>query len=520
MVRPCSRYGDISRSSEPGTEVVIENVINHPSLQGKDIYRDIGEHFALYLNNYPEIELFYEGTKIDPNSWIENRHEYSLKDLQLTENNSTDVNITVIEWKTPVERALYLCNADGFVLEKTTPGIHAPNLQFTAYIKSAIMEQLDENDLLVLDEMHPDLRIVMEASKQRLRDHYRAYEARHASDLIEKWRKDDIYPYIGRPRDIFEDIERQVFDVLAFNVNEYLPGFDESELRSKKLALILLKAALTDSPRALKRILIEVLELKTEKLEELAQLLEKTSLSAIINASRMVTDRLDFLSGLELLLFDHKAELLERRQLHKILKEQTWIFGEEYNLSASDESLDSVLNKHLILLGREPVYDEPVLREDGRGGLVDLMLSRVIPQHRENCNEHLIVELKRPSKRIDMEVMLQINSYAFAVANDERFRNTNTRWEFLAISNEVANDVKMAAEQKDRPQGLYLINEKEQIRIWVKSWGEILDACKTRLRIFQQKLEYTADKESGLALLRRIHGKYLPSQVLADSPRP
>jgi hypothetical protein len=85
----------------------------------------------------------------------------------------------------------------------------------------------------------------------------------------------------------------------------------------------------------------DVLELPKEKQEELAELLDQTSLSAIIESSKLVADRLTFLKGLEELLLnkESKKELDERSQFHKILEEETWIFGEEFHLTTSDETL-------------------------------------------------------------------------------------------------------------------------------------------------------------------------------------
>ncbi|WP_293726365.1 hypothetical protein [Thiolapillus sp.] len=46
------------------------------------------------------------------------------------------------------------------------------------------------------------------------------------------------------------------------------------------------------------------------------------------------------------------------------------------------------------------VINDPVLRVDGRKGIVDLMLSRQIPRNHGNEREHLVVELKRPNVKI------------------------------------------------------------------------------------------------------------------------
>jgi hypothetical protein len=89
----------------------------------------------------------------------------------------------------------------------------------------------------------------------------------------------------------------------------------------------------------------EVLGLPLEKRQELIDLLKRTTLSAIISASAIIADRLEFLRGLETLIFDtdFKERTLERSQLHRLVAENTWIFGEQYGLSADDQSLTEVL---------------------------------------------------------------------------------------------------------------------------------------------------------------------------------
>src|SRR5207237_1403776 len=105
------------------------------------------------------------------------------------------------------------------------------------------------------------------------------------------------------------------------------------------------KQALEKSPDALNRILDEVLDLPIERQQELADLLERTSLSAIINSAKIVADRLDFLRGIEALLFEEESRecLRERDQLHRILADHSWLFGEQYALTANEEGLTEVL---------------------------------------------------------------------------------------------------------------------------------------------------------------------------------
>lgn len=263
------------------------------------------------------------------------------------------------------------------------------------------------------------------------------------------------------------------------------------------------------------------MELPAEKRDELAALLESTTLSSIISASKLVGDRLNFLSGLELMVFNHETKKVvkERKHLHKLLERETWLFGEEYNLSASDNSLDEVLRKHLSGLGLEVALDaEPVLRADGKEGIVDLMLSRTIRQAHADEHEHLSVELKRPTQPITSKILQQVKDYAFAVADDERFADTKTRWSFWAVSGDVAQDVRKEATQQNRPQGLAY--DDGRVKIWVRSWSQILDSAKARLRFFQEALQYEVTESGTLDHLRQMYDAFLPVGLRApETPR-
>jgi hypothetical protein len=246
------------------------------------------------------------------------------------------------------------------------------------------------------------------------------------------------------------------------------------------------------------------------------------SLESIINASRVVTDRLDFLAGLELLIFNPvtRKHVLERRHLHRIVAEHTWIFGEEFNLSVSDRSLTAVLKKHLDLSELELLEEDntEVLVEGDKKGIVDLMLSRAVPQSKHDEKEHLIVELKRPGAKITFEILGQVQKYATAIGTDERFKDTKTKRVFWALANDLNEQARTMVTQKDRPEGLFHESNDGKIKIWVKTWGQVIEDCRARLRFFQEKLQYQADESSALAFLQRAHDKYLPPSLRSTPP--
>jgi hypothetical protein len=63
--------------------------------------------------------------------------------------------------------------------------------------------------------------------------------------------------------------------------------------------------------------------------------------------------------------------------------------------------------------------------------------------------------------------------------------------------------------------------------IYVKTWGQVLDENRSRMKFFQERLEYQADKGASLKHLQEHYAKYLegvfdndPGQLDAASEPP
>jgi hypothetical protein len=274
----------------------------------------------------------------------------------------------------------------------------------------------------------------------------------------------------------------------------------------------LLAQALHQNPESVQLIITELLNLKKEEQEDLAELLRCTPFQNIISSAKTVTNRLDFLIGLENLLFDKesKKKLLERDQLHKILENEAWIFNEEFALSGSELPLEEVLQLHLGKLGKRQDEDEPVLREDDKQGRVDLMFSRTTqPRHDER--DHLVVELKRPKQKINSEVLSQVESYAIAVAQDPRFLKEKTRWRFVVVSNEMDDHAQRKARQRQKPRGLVFDDAELNIEVWAYEWTEVIANARARLQFINNSLNYEASRESARGYLEKAHSKFIPN---------
>jgi hypothetical protein len=505
----------VSCVTKSGTTVSIyEPLKEFSSLQDDRLTDHLTSSFAIYLSTYGDAVLFVNGTKVNPSLLITNTETHKLPKV-IYEGKEFDYELEIIEWNSQLKNEIQLCNEAGFPLLPFSKKIKGNNeVSYTAYLKSGHISELSRVGVLGLGEMETSLKKPLAEATKYIKDYLIRRKIENSSNQIEKWKKENVYPFTSDIVGHIEKAERQMFDILALNIHELMPQFDKSALQMKKFQFSLLKQIVTSKPGDLHTILTEVLNLSEDKQQELAELLKDASLSGIISAAKVVTDRLKFISGLEEILFnqDIKKVLKERSQLHKILEENTWIFGEQFSLSISDKSLTKVLKKHLKSKGVEVIPDSPVKRLDDSVGIVDLMLTRNIARNHPSEREHLIVELKAPKVKVGQKEIGQIESYAYAVSADERFKSLDTKWNFWIISNEL--DEFARRRLKEDKNGKGIIYNAEGVVIWVKTWAELINECKHRLEFVRSQLELNVDSSEGLAFLRKHYVEFtqgLPS---------
>ena len=467
--------------------------------------QEFNETFALYMADYSSVSILVDTNRLDPSRVIESQHAINLNDI-VEDGKTYAVRLSIIEWRAKANRYLYLCNDKRLPLIKVGKRFHTGKFQFSAYLATEFIAKFQKKNTLEFCESNPFISKAVNEAQQGINEYFRERAAHEAKTLVEEWKDEKVYPYSGEAVSHVEIVERQVFDIVAVNVANYMPDFDTTPPKNKALHLRLLRHAMEQSPEELQFILEEVLNLPKRKQIELADLLRNVSLSAIISAAKVVADRLKFLDGLESILFDteSKQRLKERSQLHGIIAQNCWLFGEEYNISVNDQSLTEVLRKHKKLIGEDAVIDEPVKHLTKNSGIVDLMLSRAIRRHRANELTHLVIELKAPKVKINQKEISQVEGYAFSIMEDERFRNVNTTWVFWAISDDYGD----FAEHRILDSSGLILN-KNNLSIYVKTWAQVIDENRARLQFFQEKLEYQADKEASVKFLQSHYDKFL-----------
>jgi hypothetical protein len=131
-------------------------------------------------------------------------------------------------------------------------------------------------------------------------------------------------------------------------------------------------------------------------------------------------------------------------------------------------------------------------------------------------HEHLVVELKAPKMVIGDTEITQIKNYARMVARDPRFDRLQVQWDFVIVSTELDENAKADASQTNRERGL--VWEQEGIRVWARTWAEIIDEAEYRLNFVKERLGYALSDELALDYLRRTHAQFVPESLRSTEP--
>lgn len=497
-----------------GVSVLVENTnseIVHQIYDEKN-RKELSQKFASYWINYPDFNIFINGKKLEFESLIRNSEETEY--LVHSEDLTHRFKIKVIEWNFDIKKKTYLCNKQGIPFREINLGIRS-SIPISIFIQSIYIESLHRDNKIDVQEFDEIMADVINESKKFAREYTRKRMHFYSSEFITELKQQGIYPYKEKADNIIEESKRQVFDIVALQVNEFLPDFDNQDLKSKKFTLTLIKEALENDSHNLQKILIEVIELPKEKREELVEILEESSLSTVIDTMTEIKNRLMFLNALEELIYNRELNknVLERKHLHKIIAKETWVFGDEYTYGVDDLTLKNVLKSYLKDHLNRDDFEEVINSEDNSNleTIPDVCLWQQFSLG-SSGKENLIIELKRPSLNAGFTEKSQIEGYATAVSRDNRFPKEKTKWKFILLTKDVKNEIEPLLSQKNRKYGH--IHEGENFDVYILSWGNVISEARQRLEFIKEKLNLNLmDNEKNLEFLRKKYSEYLPESL-------
>lgn len=227
-----------------GTEVYIDNVRSacDSLLDAAETVQSLAAKFALYLKSYPNVRIYFNGLPVTP-VIVQKR----ATDYKVTLESGAEAKLEVIEWRRKFVGSgrLVFMGTDGFQLHEQPAGIRSGGVSFTAYLISSRFPALNAENTLVMDELNPEVRAYLDATKRVLKAHFAVLGEERARGMVGNWVREGSYPFDPSA----DSSERVRFDNLAVELAGRMGSFAEMSAAERGIVFNLLKKSMAVVPR-------------------------------------------------------------------------------------------------------------------------------------------------------------------------------------------------------------------------------------------------------------------------------
>ncbi|GAB4053589.1 ATP-binding protein [Spirosoma litoris] len=324
-------------------------------------------------------------------------------------------------------------------------------------------------------------------------------------ELFKKdFKKDSENPFKVNPA--LNELHETVLNQIAFAAEtEYKLLENNSKIRG--LLYELMDRAIRSGQ--IQDIFNKILKLDNQTVDRFHSLLQKTDLETVIQFSNNVAIKNQFLKFLHNIVFGTVGDVLrERCQLHKIVEQNLWLFGENYSETPvlwSDKQIGGILDEiRDKCLNYEPSEADENIIEDlpersGLNDITDLFFynDKVLDSGKR---EFMVVELKAPKCKLSQKELNQINRYAFTIEKHAALSGENVVYKLILVSTDLTEYAKSELDSRRAayPNHPFMYDLKtksgKRIEVYVMTWGEIIESNKRRLNYLANGLQ-TMDED-------------------------
>lgn len=367
-----------------------------------------------------------------------------------------------------------------------------------------VESDLITNDMIsdfALTDFGHDSKAIQESIRSTIDDFFKADNRKFLS-FIERLKADKYYPY-KRGNNVPMPLEEVVFNHTAYIIENNQKLLETSN-QARTVIYPMVKRLIEDGNTEF--LYREILKLSDETRSKFKDLLIKTDLDDVVEFSSSVAEHIDFLNYLHQLCYGDISDWLkERSQLHKIVKEQLWLFGEEYTASTklwSDTSLERNLGElHTKYFSYQPsVEDENLIAEckEKDRDITDLFFYNK-KQTGYGRSEVMIVELKAPSCAIADKEILQIERYRNDIINSAAYPKDKVTYKIILISSRLTESAKIKVDSSQswgnsEDPFLYSVYNLHgyEIKLYIMQWSELIEINRKKLSYLSETLNIKA----------------------------
>ena len=483
-----------------GTEVVFTNINNDdlstPWVKEK-LIPFLRAEFAWFFKVYPDRKLYINDELLDCSSVIADSEIFDLP-IELDGADNELFHIYYFQWSEKPQdefSRFYYMDVDGNLKYQRTTHFNNKGDFFwhSVIVKSTFFNSLAdiEDDEQTLFSSLPERR-VFKALNDKLNDYLatkrRPFLKAKAEMLVSNYEDEDLFSFIGKAP--WEESRKTYLQDFIKELYEVEPAvFMKLNQPQRKIFVRLLAQVMdTDNNDSLFRILGEIVDLEEDDKERFATILKTTKLKNIIATIQLIEDRLETIKALRLVNFDHTLNAGEVAHLQKLIEHHYWIFGEEYRFVCAEEvKFQEALNRYKYIL--HGVTEEEYVAHPDKYKEMDLFITG--QDFKNSSPSNLVVEIKSPTnvQKLNMDHYTQINKYMNVIRKQQGFNDPNTYWTFLLIGLGI-DDV---AEQQIKEPLSGLCIDKDNYRLYMKTWAQVLNEADARHKYLKDKLESARD---------------------------
>lgn len=489
---------------EMGTTVTISGIdgISYSDIVSNELNKCFVNIFAwfLYLNKDKNFNINIDGRKIDYSEIIDE----SLSEKSIIEVENQIFEINFIKWIGKINERYYyyFLNSEMCEVYKQYTSFNKNSIEFphSVYIKSDYFnnfeianDDVEEGQVSYIKNQKDRVFLELIKGLKFLIENKRKQFIRiEAPKIIEKFNREGVMP---RFKENKYDVERkQDLENVVSEIYSIQPKiFERSNIEQKKSIIGFLNLLLDSDERAgIINIIDNISKLTTEERKDLNNILMKTDFSRIIRTIKMIENRYIVIESIKRLVYELNQFTNERDHIQKIIENNYWLFGEQYNLVTADKNFEKVLASYLHALDGEDCNENYKIENQDRLRRPDIFICR--SRYYEmpdsiNSEENVIVELKQPSVVLNKKIFRQIEDYMDLIMNDSRFNSSLRKWKFIMVSTKVDDYIKGEyVNWKDKGRA-FLIKGGEKYEIYAMTWDDVFKSFDIKHKYLLDKLQ-------------------------------
>lgn len=493
-----------------GTEVSFLNLknISVAHLEDEAFFDFLSQQYAwfLCLNSGSDYKIRINGDELEYEDII------AVKECVDFSINEKVFNVTYIRWGDKIgERCYYyMLNQNLHEVFKIPTSFNNNTIEFnhSVFVESSYFNDFyyEENPQTRLDGKPNQIDATYKNLLKKLKEFLSKKQKEYVNEvaavkLINQYEATGVLPVFRL--DPYHQMRRQDLIDTIKHIYIVQPKIFKGLLKEQQKTLVGFLNLLLDSDERTKilSILESIVSLSEEERSQLAQLLESTNMRNITRMVNLVHNRVKAIEMLRLLVNDYKKFTTERHQIQTIIENNFWLFGDSYQLVSADETFEKALGKYTYVLDGKDIADDVnshhIDSPDSNRRPDIFMCRNKINGSVDLCDmveEHIIVELKRPSVNVGIKQYRQIEDYFTLIKGEPRFNSSSRVWRFYVVSTIVEEEVKAKYESFKPYNKRYLVYKEGDYEIYAMSWDDVFQEFTYKNQYILTKLNFSKEE--------------------------